>query len=128
MSNAMVKYCHKDEHIPTMITRERVKASVWAGLNQVQIADILDIEVETLTKYYRRELSTTLHNCISSLGSAAITQALNGNERLLMFCLKTKGSQYGWQEKHVVEHGMSKELEVLSEQLTKLEKDNEREY
>lgn len=124
----MISYYQRNDHIPTMTTKERVKACVWAGLNQQQIADALEISRDTLIKYYQKELNNTLGQCITTLGMTAMTEALNGDKQMLMFCLKTRGAKYGWQEKQTIEVGASPELEQLSQQLAALEQDNLREY
>lgn len=129
MSKAMAKFCpHENRHIPSVLDRERVKACVFAGFSQPQIADLMDIHLSTLQRHYSNELKHGYSDAMSAVSHTALKLALEGNDKLIMFILKTKGAGLGWQEKQVIEHGVSKELEALQQQVLDLEKKHEQDY
>ena len=126
MTNAIDLY--KCTHSPTQTTKERVRGMTFAGITQEIQAEILNISVDVLRHYYRPELNTSQAGMIYAVSTTAAQMALAGNTEMIKLILKTKGSNYGWQEKQVVEVGISKELDTLSQQLAALEQDNLREY
>ena len=128
MSNALALYDQSHSHNPTMVTKERVKACVFAGMNQTMIADILGISADTLRKYYQVELKAGLYAPLVNVAQTGLTIALEGNVAMIQFILRTKGKELGWNDKQSLEIGLSPELEQLSEQLARLEQSNEREY
>lgn len=128
MSQSLAQYDASHSHIPSLATRERVKACVFAGMKPHTIASILDIHIDTLKKYYPNELKNGLYMPLVNVANTALGMALEGNVAMIQLILKTRGSELGWTEKNVLEVGLSPELEQLSEQLARLEQSNEREY
>ncbi len=80
-----------NEHVPTEITRGKVIGFTCAGFNQDRIADYLDIDVSTLTKHYRYELDHAMMEKIDNISQTVYQKAMNGNDDLAKFVLKTKG-------------------------------------
>jgi hypothetical protein len=119
---------HKYKHVPSVATRERVKAFCLAGFTQEAMARLLDISVDILQQHYPKELAIGEAECLDQIVFVARSLALQGNTEMIKLILKTKGAKHGWVEKQVHEVGVSKELEELSLQLKTLEVDNEREY
>ena len=89
---------------PTEASRKQVEAMAAYGIPQIEICKVLEISINTLTKYYRYELDTggtratakvaeNLYKKATGDGSNAVTAAI--------FWLKTKA---GWKETQVHEH------------------------
>ena len=78
------------EHEPTLSTRAKVEAFSCAGYKHEDIAKYLQIDDKTLRKHYRIELDEAKMNKISQLGGKAYAMALDGNEKMLEFVLKTQ--------------------------------------
>ena len=127
MSKSLAVFVPREHHVPSVATRERVRACIFAGIPRVHIAEVLGVCLDTLEAHYRHELNTSLQHSITNLSSTAYAMALNGNDKLLMFLLKTRGGKE-WQDKQVIEHGVSKELEELQTKMLDLEKNFEKDF
>lgn len=117
-----------NEHEPTYNLRKRVKDLVVAGISHENIARIIDISPITLNKHYHKELALALDETIERIGSKAVQMAEQGNEKMAMFVLKTKGASRGWQERQVIEQLDSKETNELKERIAALEEQHTKDY
>jgi hypothetical protein len=87
-------------HEPSKESRQLVKLHATIGTTQVIIADILGIDVKTLTKYYRTELDQAVAQANASIGGALFNKAKGGDTTAMIFWMKTRA---GWREKHDVD-------------------------
>ena len=88
-------------HEPTKESRQLVQLHATIGTPQKVIADILDIDDKTLTKYYRAELDQAMARANASVGGALFNKAKGGDTAAMIFWMKTRA---GWREKHDFEH------------------------
>jgi len=115
-------------HRPTIEERAIVKRMAQAGIPRKNIASLLGIPYAQLNECYWRELKHGLDEKILALSDTATQLALNGNEKLLQFLLRTQGYKYGFSEKQVVEVQNSSELEQLEKQIQQLEQQYDKDY
>lgn len=87
-------------HEPTKESRQLVQLHATIGTPQKVIADILDIDDKTLTKYYRAELDQAMARANASVGGALFNKATKGDTAAMIFWMKTRA---GWREKLEVE-------------------------
>jgi len=87
-------------HEPSKESRQLVQLHATIGTTQVIIADILGIDVKTLTKYYRTELDQAVAQANASIGGALFNKAKGGDTTAMIFWMKTRA---GWREKHDVD-------------------------
>jgi hypothetical protein len=87
-------------HEPTKESRQLVQLHATIGTPQKVIADILDIDDKTLTKYYRAELDQATARANASVGGALFNKATKGDTAAMIFWMKTRA---GWREKLEVE-------------------------
>ena len=106
-------------HQPTDEIRQRVCDLVMCGTPKYLIAEVLDINDDTLSKYYSKELATAKSLAIERIGKTVYQQALNGNEKSQALYLKTQGSSQGWVEKQVIETVDNNETQELKEKIEK---------
>jgi hypothetical protein len=99
-----------------------------AGIPKKNIASLLALSYDELDQHYWRELKHGLDEKILALSDTATQLALNGNEKLLQFLLRTQGYKYGFSEKQVVEVHNSSELEQLEKQIQQLEQQYDKDY
>jgi hypothetical protein len=116
------------DHEPTLYLRQRVSDLAFTGIAQETMSKILGLSVETLVKYYRKELDIGEANVVNEMSCIASHMALNGNEKMLTLMLKTKGAKYGFVEKQVIETVDTKETEELQARVKALEKSHDKEY
>ena len=88
------------KHEPTAETRQTVQIHATVGTQQTVIADILDIDVKTLRKYYRPELVTSCAKANAVIGGHLFNKAKGGDTAAQIFWMKTRA---GWKEQHGVE-------------------------
>ena len=79
------------KHIPTEESRKLVAELYSAGVPQNRIAKRFDISVDTLYTHYRKELDEHKDGLISTLGKTCIDRALEGDNKMLEFYLRTQG-------------------------------------
>ena len=79
------------EHVPTLLSRAKVEAFSCAGFSHEMIANYLRIDDKTLRKHYRSELDESKMDKIAGLSTNAYRMAMEGNEKMLEFVLKTQG-------------------------------------
>lgn len=78
-------------HVPTLETKAKIIGFSCAGFTQEQMAKYLKISVDTLVKYYSDELDQAKMEKISQISSNVYKQAMEGNEKMAEFVLKTQG-------------------------------------
>ena len=83
-------------HEPTKATRDTVRLHAIVGTRHEMIAQVLQIDVKTLYKYYRRELDTARDLANAQVGGALFNKALTGDTTAQIFWMKTRA---GWKEK-----------------------------
>lgn len=78
-------------HVPTDITRAEVSALTSFGNTQQEICLYLDIALETLYKYYRRELDTAVTKSNAMVAKRLFNKAVNQDDlSAQVFWLKTR--------------------------------------
>ena len=82
-------------HKPTDENRRLVESMTGFGVMQPDIANFLDIHINTLLKYYRRELDLGVVKANSKIAQSLYQQAISGNTGACIFWLKTRA---GWRE------------------------------
>lgn len=65
------------------------------------IAQVLQVDVKTLYKYYRRELDTARDLANAQVGGALFNKALAGDTTAQIFWMKTRAR---WKEEQIIEH------------------------
>ena len=90
----------RNPHEPSKESRQLVKLHATIGTTQAIIANILGIDVKTLTKYYRTELDQAVAQANASVGGALFNKAKGGDTTAMIFWMKTRA---GWREKHDVD-------------------------
>lgn len=82
-------------HKPDEKTRRYVESMAAVGLNQDQVAAVLDINPKTLRKYYDKELKTSKTKTIARVAGKLVEKALAGDVSSMIFYLKTQAK---WKE------------------------------
>lgn len=90
----------RNPHKPSRESRQLVQLHASIGTPQAIIADILGIDVKTLTKYYREELDQALARANASVGGALFNKATKGDTTAMIFWMKTRA---GWREKQDID-------------------------
>jgi hypothetical protein len=80
---------------PSKAQRLLVEMHAAVGTPQLVIADILDINLSTLTKYFRRELDLGEYKANAQVGGALFNKAIKGDTTAMIFWMKTRA---GWRE------------------------------
>ena len=70
--------------------RHQVELAVGFGLNQAQIAKLMNCDVTTLRKYFRHELDAGKERLVMSIGSQLYKKAMKGDTISAIFLAKTK--------------------------------------
>ena len=83
------------QHEPTDENRALVKSLSAMGTRYVDIALKLEINTDTLTKYYSRELELGRVDANAKVAQGLFNQAVNGNTSAGIFWMKTRA---GWKE------------------------------
>lgn len=86
---------HNPPHVPTDANRQAVQLHAMVGTTQENIAGLLGISVDTLAKYYRKELDTSLDMANAAVGGALYRKAINGDTTAMIFWMKTRAR---WRE------------------------------
>ncbi len=115
-------------HQITKELRQRVCDLVMVGTPKYLIAEVLEIDDETLTKHYAKELATAKTVAIERIGKTVYQQALDGNEKSQTLYLKTQGASHGWVEKQVVENVANTETIELRDKIAALEERYSKDY
>ena len=78
------------QHEPTDENRALVKSLSAMGTRYVDIALKLEINTDTLTKYYSRELELGRVDANAKVAQGLFNQAVNGNTSAGIFWIKTR--------------------------------------
>ena len=108
--------------------KQRVSDLVMSGAPIHIICEILDIDDDTLRKYYSKEIKTAKSVAIERIGKVVYKQALSGDNKAQALYLKTQGASQGWIEKQVIETTTVDDTQVLREKIAELELKHERDY
>ena len=84
-------------HKPTDENRQKAEQLASVGLPYVMIADLIDdgINVDTLQKYYKKELHRGAAKACAKVGNALFKKCMDGDTASLIFWAKTR---MGWKE------------------------------
>ena len=115
-------------HEPTEALRQRVTDLVITGTPKYLIAEVIGIDDETLTKHYKRELTTAKSEAIQRIGKTVYQQALEGNEKSQALYLKTQGASHGWVEKQIIESVATEDTKELKDKIKELEEKYSKDY
>lgn len=117
-----------NEHIPTDELRQRISDLACAGIPMYLIADIVDLNDDTIRKYYRKELETSQAVAVNRIAKVVMMQAIEGNEKSQALYLKTQGAKFGFVEKQVVESVGSNDTQELRDKIAALEDKYSKDY
>lgn len=115
-------------HQPTKELRQRISDLSCAGIPLYLIADIVDLDEDTVNKYYRKELVTAQAELVEKIGKVVALQAQAGNEKSQALYLKTQAAKFGWVEKQVIEQTDNKQTQELRDQIAALEDKYSKDY
>ena len=87
-------------HEPTKATRDTVRLHAIVGTRHEMIAQVLQVDVKTLYKYYRRELDTARDLANAQVGGALFNKALAGDTTAQIFWMKTRAR---WKEELAID-------------------------
>jgi hypothetical protein len=115
------------EHKPTTLLREKVIDLASNGITHEEIAEELDLNLETLYKYYKKDLKIARISKVRQVGNNLFQKALNGDVSAQIFFLKTQGRWRTEDSKILQESNedLNKEMKALR---AELDKKNKREY
>jgi hypothetical protein len=116
------------KHIPTPETREKVLEMSSFGISRRCIADILDINEDTLYTHYKQELETSTEKMIFKVAKTLFEKAVYDKDvTSMIFMLKTRGRWRTVDNESVLESNEKLREEML--QLRKqLDEKNKKEY
>lgn len=98
----MTKPVGRPPHVPTLESRAQVERMAAVGITHEQIGLFLGItSVETLKKYYRKELDEAKTKADVAVAGALYKSAIKGNVSAQIFWCKTR---LGWRETTNIEH------------------------
>jgi hypothetical protein len=117
-----------NKHVPTPELRQRVCDLVMCGTPHHLICEVIEINDDTLRKYYDKELKTAKTIAIERIGKTVYQQALEGSEKSQALYLKTQGASQGWIEKQIVETTSSEDSQALRDKIKELEDKYARDY
>ena len=89
-------------HLPNADTRKQVYELSSVGTTYEDIAKVIGISHDTLTKYYRPELDRGRIDANAIIAGTLFKQAQEGNTSAAIFWLKTRAQ---WKETQKHEHG-----------------------
>ena len=96
---------------PTEHHREVVSNMTACGITQEQVALYLDIDVKTLTKYFRRELDVAAIEANAKVARSLFVKATTGDMTAAIWWTKTR---MGWKERQDVNHTGGFSLNVVT--------------
>ena len=94
---------YDNSHKPNGDLRQRVTDLSQAGIPKYLIAKIIELDEDTLTKYYSKELETAIPEAVGRIAKVVAIQAMEGCPKSQALYLKTQGAKYGFVEKQVIE-------------------------
>jgi len=126
----MITVKHKiyHEHCPTSHLRSRIADLAVAGIPLYLIAEIVELDEDTVKKHYKRELSTAEPIMIERVAKTIVMQALAGCPKSQALYAKTKGAKFGWVEKQVIETVSGEDSQALKDKILELEGKADKEY
>ena len=89
-------------HKPTAEYRRMVEAMSAYGIPQDDIALVIQVDRNTLAKYYRRELDEATAKANAKVAERLYDRAINGDVKAMMFWLERRGGD-AWRNKPVVQ-------------------------
>lgn len=89
-----------EQHKPTPETQAIVERASGFGIPQQQIARLMGISINTLRKYYEKELAVGSAKATLNIANALYSSAMSGNVAAQIFWMKARA---GWSEKVRVE-------------------------
>jgi hypothetical protein len=92
-----------------------------AGTPKYIIAEIIELDQDTMNKHYAREIKTAKTIAIERIAKTVYQQATQGDGKAQALYLKCQGSDHGWIEKHVVENVDNEETQALRDKVAELE-------
>lgn len=101
------------KHNPTEEKRKLVQGLAMAGITYEDIAEKLDISVDTLTKYYKEELHSGRVDANANIAQKLYQQANNGNLQAQIFWLKTR-AQWSETQKHELTGAAGGAIQVIT--------------
>jgi hypothetical protein len=117
-----------NEHVPTRELRTRISDLAIAGIPLGLIADIVELDDDTVKKHYRRELTLAEPIAIERVAKTVVMQAIEGNEKCMQMYLKMKGRKFGWVDAQVIENVSDAENQALKLKVKELEEKHEKDY
>ena len=97
-------------HCPTDKTKHMVEEAVGMGLEQVKIAQLLDIAPKTLRRCYRHELDVGVIKANLSVAKALHKRAVSGNDTIAkIFWLKARA---GWVDTKTPDANLPSQIQV----------------
>lgn len=115
-------------HEPTDEMRQRITDLAVAGIPIYLICEIVELDDDTLNKYYKRELVCAEPEAIQRVAKTVVMQALAGDPKAQALYMKTKGAKFGWVEKQVIETINADDTKELKDKVKDLEAKFERDY
>jgi hypothetical protein len=85
----------RPRHLPDATTRNKVFMLSTVGTRHEDIATVLNISADTLTKYYKEELDKGRIEANASVAETLFKQAKEGNTTAMIFWLKSRAK---WKE------------------------------
>jgi hypothetical protein len=82
-------------HVPTDLLRAKVEGFSTIGYSHEKIAAYIEINVDTLKKYYKNELDKSKMSKVLAMADSIYARGLDGDTKAAMFWLRT---QAGWYE------------------------------
>jgi hypothetical protein len=117
-----------NKHVPTPELRQRICDLVMSGAPHHIICEILEINDDTLRKYYAKELKTAKTIAIERIGKTVYQQAIDGDNKAQALYLKTQGASQGWIEKQVIETTSVDDTQALKDKIKELETKYDKDY
>jgi len=78
------------EHLPTPVSRCRVRMAVVAGINREDISKAMQVSEKTLNKHYKDELDGALADMNTLVTGKLVKQINEGNTTAMIFYLRTR--------------------------------------
>lgn len=115
-------------HVPTDKTRAEVAALNSFGNTQAEIALYLGICIETLVKYYRKELDTAVIKANAQVARALYNKAVNQDDlSAQIFWLKTR-ARWRTQDVEALAEQNDRMKAELKDLRTQLDEQNKKEF
>jgi len=103
-------------HVPNQDTRNRVYELSTVGTRHEDIAKVLSISVDTLTKYYHEELELGRIEANAAIAGTLFAKAKGGDTTSMIFWMKTR-AKWSETQKHEIggdPEGAPVEIKVIT--------------